>query len=73
MSDTIASRAILMFCTDPRMWMCLGGKEPRQCRMRGRERATYVSARTIRVRLAFSIENLTFPPSPAIRPAHGQW
>lgn len=29
----------------------------------------YESARTIRVRLAFSIENLTFPPSPAIRPA----
>jgi hypothetical protein len=27
-----------------------------------------VSARTIRVRLAFSIENLTLPPSPAIRP-----
>ena len=29
---------------------------------------THVSARTIRVLLAFSMENLTFPPSPAIRP-----
>ena len=34
---------------------------------RGR-RGTYVSARTIRVRLAFSMENFTLPPSPAIRP-----
>jgi hypothetical protein len=31
-------------------------------------RETYVSARTIRVRLAFSMENFTLPPSPAIRP-----
>jgi hypothetical protein len=31
-------------------------------------RGTYVSARTIRVRLAFSMENFTLPPSPAIRP-----
>jgi len=29
---------------------------------------THVSARTIRVLLAFSMVNLTFPPSPAIRP-----
>lgn len=32
----------------------------------------YVSASTIRVRLAFSIVNLTFPPSPAIRPGGDQ-
>ncbi len=31
---------------------------------------THVSARTILVRLAFSIENFTLPPSPAIRPDH---
>jgi hypothetical protein len=35
-------------------------------------RHTHVSARTIRVRLAFSIENLTLPPSPAIRPVDDQ-
>jgi hypothetical protein len=33
-----------------------------------KRRETYVSARTIRVRLAFSMENFTLPPSPAIRP-----
>lgn len=73
MSETMASRAILMFCTEPRMWMFLPISIPlaRQCKsLRGSiERYhTYVSARTIRVLLAFSIENFTFPPSPAIRP-----
>ncbi len=32
------------------------------------QKQTHVSARTIRVLLAFSILNLTLPPSPAIRP-----
>jgi hypothetical protein len=73
-SETIASRAILMFCTDPRMWILLRAEGQRPCRAKNHasSRCTHVSARTIRVRLAFSIENLTLPPSPAIRPVGHQ-
>lgn len=34
----------------------------------GGSRGAYESAKTMRVRLAFSMVNLTLPPSPAIRP-----
>ena len=43
---------------------------PRYQRHLDNDQPPHVSAKTIRVRLAFSMENLTFPPSPAIRPGY---
>lgn len=68
MSETTASRAILMFCTEPRMWIDLYVSGYALCLIA--RFSTHVSARTIRVLLAFSIVNLTLPPSPAIRPKY---
>ena len=56
MRETIASRAILMFWKEPRMWIFLSNKSLRgPNNKKERLQETYVSARMIRVRLAFSM------------------
>lgn len=69
MRETIASRAILMFWKDPMIWILLEvppGEIQGQTKVIADE--THVSARTIRVRLVFSMVNLVLPSCPAIRP-----
>lgn len=75
MSETIASLAIFIFWTEPRICMLLFYQIHnlkaviRETRYdEGEEAKTYVSASTILVLLAFSMVNFTLPPSPAIRP-----
>ena len=79
----MASRARRMFWKDPRMWMCLSTtaspiplrtfpqdqpkEDMRHTHGPGVQRP-HVSARTIRVRVAFSMANLVRPPLPAMRP-----
>jgi hypothetical protein len=49
------------------MWIFLEN-EDEFIRMIGNDGLSYVSARTIRVRLAFSIVNFVLPSWPAMRP-----
>jgi hypothetical protein len=77
---TIASRAILMFWNDPRMWILLQearGHGPQSVAVHpslSMRSQTHVSASTTLVLLAFSMANLVRPSLPAIRPiARERW
>jgi hypothetical protein len=59
-----------MFWKEPIIWIFLDEKKRLGwlLLLDAAYKKTYVSARTIRVRLVFSIVNLVFPAWPAIRP-----
>jgi hypothetical protein len=66
---TTASRARRMFWNEPRMWMWLRPRHGQSPALVGPRCArACLSARTMRVRVAFSMANLVRPPLPAMRP-----
>ena len=60
MRETMASLAILIFWKEPSIWILLQISK-RSAVVEEYRQYTYVSAKTMRVRLAFSIVNFVLP------------